>query len=132
MIEINLLPWRAAAPSSFAKQWLILLVALFLGISLFYMKYSKASELPAPAPPKEKSIPVVSPPDNFTWQKIRFAGYLRQGNVMWGLMQLPNGSVQEVKVGDAVGLHGAHVKSIATDHLVIVLKNQHERILRGY
>lgn len=132
MIEINLLPWRESAPLFSIRQWLLLLGVFILGISLFYVKYHTVSALPI-SPQQGNPVAIhPEPSESITWQKMRFAGYLRQGGVMWGLIQFPNGAVQEVKIGDLVGVHGAHVKSIAHDHLVIELKNQHQRVLRGY
>lgn len=125
MLEINLLPWRAAQRAQKKKKrygWLLAFLSVFIGIfSVIYLVVSHQKGVRQMAMSKQTQINhSVSQADQLL-KKIQFIAYLNRGNRVWAMLIMPSGVIVDVRVGSDMGIAGARVASVSRDKVVLAL-----------
>jgi Tfp pilus assembly protein PilN len=128
MIEINLLPWRAYRRQQQKKSKILLLIGSALFVGLLVSGYLLLTTKTAAPQKKFPHLPQSVQQDMQEFQHIQFVGYLHQQDRTWGVLQLANGVLHEVQLGEKIANTKATVLMITQQQLVIGLMD-HQRIL---
>lgn len=123
MIEINLLPWREYQRFSQRRRikWFcVFFTVFFLLLALGLYHYQK--KLPTQSIALIR-VPIVRKTEQITLIDIQYVGFVSQGDRQWGLIQLPNGEVREIKVGSMIDQKAARVIAINSSEVLIALSS---------
>lgn len=134
MVEINLLPWRDIARAKKKKYKIIFCISLlsFSFIIWMFNYFHESYQSDVAMQSKKDFSKETSQSDDHAReiQKLKFVGFISQGDQFWGLLMLPNGQTRDVQSGSFIHDIEASVKSINENNMVLMFKNQEEQTIQ--
>jgi len=127
-MEINLLPWREKNLQQQKINYSILIVtAITFIVSAFWLGHQYSFlNVPATYFPVETKIVKHINKKNHTPKYLKYVGYIRQQNIIWGIISLAQEAAQDVQVGKLIPEEDLRVISIDENKMVL-LDNEKKR-----
>ena len=125
MLKINLLPWRKDLRLITLKKRMryslsVLGLGLAVSISAYHMlthiQKARMTHLAFLQQTQEQAITMKN-----TLKAIQFIGYLNQDNRIWAMLRMPNGEINDVRIGSDLGVYEAKIVSISREKVMVAL-----------